>query len=246
MTNYETLIMEIFLEFLKYGAIGIAMVLAVLSYRLLSKEQEKEHVREPMLKSIRNYFLLSIILSLFFGVTEIATTLIPDSNSVTQVDTTKEKVNSLYQRQLKGQGDNNIDEKLSKIEYFVQRGVNSKYDSDGEALKNQLADAQKEIATLRAERYVNAVYALRDLVDADSLHFINIRHQPWNKERHYKLMYEILSHLSKIESAAKNQKELIRTSWEEFKKTYAFISDKNPSYYIVKSDIDELVKLGYN
>lgn len=238
--------MEIFLEFLKYGAIGIAMVLAVLSYRLLSKEQEKENVREPMLKSIRNYFLLSIVLSLFFGITEITTVLITPSGTNSQVDITEEKVNSLYNRQLKDHGDKTLEEKLTKIEYFVQRGVDSKYDSSGEQLRNQLSLAQKELATMKGQRYVDAVYALRDLVDADSLNFINIRHQPWNKERHYKLLYQILSHLSKVDATAKNQKQLLQKAWEDFKNSYAFISEKNPSYYIVKSDIDELVKFGIN
>ena len=54
-----------FIDFLAYGAIGIALALAILAYRLLSREQKNEQVREPMLKAIRNYFVLSIVLSLF-------------------------------------------------------------------------------------------------------------------------------------------------------------------------------------
>ena len=64
-----------FIDFLAYGAIGIALALAILSYRLLSKEQQREEVREPMLKSIRNYFIMSIVLSLFFGTGEIISML---------------------------------------------------------------------------------------------------------------------------------------------------------------------------
>jgi len=237
--------MEIFLEFLKYGAIGIAMVLAVLSYRLLSKEQEKENVREPMLKSIRNYFLLSIVLSLFFGVTEIATILISPSQTVT-TDATKDKLNAMYNRLLPDEADRSVEGKLEKLAYYVKRGQDSNYDSNGEELRKQLEAERRKNKSLRSALYVDAVYDLRDLVDADSLNFINIRHQPWKKERHFKLLYRVLSHLSRVDETAKNQKEIIQKAWEEFKASYAFITDRNQPFYIVRSDIDELVKLGIN
>lgn len=57
--------------FLKYGAIGISLALAILSYRLLSKEQDRDIIREPMLKAIKGFLFLALALSIFFGITEI-------------------------------------------------------------------------------------------------------------------------------------------------------------------------------
>jgi hypothetical protein len=61
------------IHFLKYGAIGIALALAVLSFRLLSKEQEQTRMRPTMLRLIRNYLRVTIFLSVFFGLLELAT-----------------------------------------------------------------------------------------------------------------------------------------------------------------------------
>ena len=59
------------LDYLAYGAIGIAMATAILAYRLLSSEQKKEHPNESILKMIKLFMGLAIFFSLFFGVIEI-------------------------------------------------------------------------------------------------------------------------------------------------------------------------------
>ncbi|XOV67126.1 MAG: hypothetical protein ACFHU9_16015 [Fluviicola sp.] len=237
--------MEIFLEFLTYGAIGIAMVLAVLSYRLLSKEQEKEHVREPMLKSIRNYFLLSIVLSLFFGATEITSSLIAPAKTKT-TDVTKNQLDAMFNRLLPNENVTSTEGKLDRLAYYVKRGKNSNYDSNGEELRAQLEEEKRKSASLESELYIDAVYDLRDLVDADPLKFINFRHEPWNKERHFQHLYHVLLHLNKVDVTVRNKTEILQAKWEEYKKTYAIISERNQPFYVVRSDIDELVKLGLN
>lgn len=60
-----------FIDFLKYGAIGVSLALAILSYRLLSKEQDQPGVRLPMLNSIKWYFGFALLLSVFFGSAEL-------------------------------------------------------------------------------------------------------------------------------------------------------------------------------
>ncbi|MCB0578679.1 MAG: hypothetical protein KDD10_05155 [Phaeodactylibacter sp.] len=57
-------------NYLEYGAIGLCLALFILSYRSLSKEQEKDAPNESILKTIKLYMGLSLVLAVFFGVKE--------------------------------------------------------------------------------------------------------------------------------------------------------------------------------
>ena len=59
------------LNYLAYGAIGIAMATAVLAFRLLSREQKKEHPNESILKMIKWFIGLAVFFAVFFGAIEI-------------------------------------------------------------------------------------------------------------------------------------------------------------------------------
>ena len=61
------------LEGLKYGAIGLCVILFIISTRLLSKEQNREDVRTPVLSMIKMFLGAAVFLSLFFGLTEYLT-----------------------------------------------------------------------------------------------------------------------------------------------------------------------------
>lgn len=58
------------LEYLAYGAIGIAMATTILTFRLLTSEQKKEHPNESILKMIKWFMGLTVFFSIFFGVIE--------------------------------------------------------------------------------------------------------------------------------------------------------------------------------
>jgi hypothetical protein len=62
------------LNALSYGSIGLAAVLAVLSYRLLSREAAREKPRAPMLASIRQYMYTALALLALAGLLRIAET----------------------------------------------------------------------------------------------------------------------------------------------------------------------------
>lgn len=50
-------------QFLAYGAIGLGLALAILAYRLLSKEQERPgHARAPVLRAIYVFMAFSLVL----------------------------------------------------------------------------------------------------------------------------------------------------------------------------------------
>jgi hypothetical protein len=59
------------LDYLAYGAIGIAMATTVLTFRLLTSEQKKEIPNESILKMIKWFMGLTVFFSLFFGVIEL-------------------------------------------------------------------------------------------------------------------------------------------------------------------------------
>jgi len=61
-----------FYKILSYGAIGLGCILAFLSYRLLSREQEKERPRQRILTSIYLFMVFSLSLSTVGFVTEYA------------------------------------------------------------------------------------------------------------------------------------------------------------------------------
>ena len=52
-------------NYLEYGAIGLCLALFLLSYRSLSKEQEKDTPNESILKTIKLYMGLSLLLAVF-------------------------------------------------------------------------------------------------------------------------------------------------------------------------------------
>lgn len=59
------------LDYLAYGAIGIAMATTILTFRLLVSEQKKAEPNESILKMIKLFIGLTVFFSLFFGVVEV-------------------------------------------------------------------------------------------------------------------------------------------------------------------------------
>lgn len=236
--------MEIFLEFLKYGAIGIAMVLVVLSYRLLSKEQEKDVVREPMLKSIRTYFLLALAMTLFFGITEIVSLAMSSNISTSDTDTTKDELRAYLDEEVPENAPHDSDKVIRTIEDYIQQA--SKYTSlqlnfsQVDSLNDQLSIAK----TAAEDRLFNtAVTCLEILVNNDHETFINIDFRGSEKTDHYDMLEIILQHEDKLLTSIENRRKRIRDSWVEFKKTYWLGEDNNELFYIIPSDISSLKKL---
>jgi len=51
------------LEILRLGAVGLVFLLAALAFRLLLKEQAREHPREPILRSVRVFMFFAVVLA---------------------------------------------------------------------------------------------------------------------------------------------------------------------------------------
>ncbi|GAB5416323.1 MAG: hypothetical protein Crog4KO_10930 [Crocinitomicaceae bacterium] len=235
--------MEIFLEFLKYGAIGIAMVLVVLSYRLLSKEQDKEHVREPMLKSIKSYIILALVLAAFFGVTEIVSLMIvPKQNK----GVLKEKIEGIYERNISDQNDKTINAKLKTIENFVERGVQP---IDSTEINSLIDEINKLENDLKYAVHIEKIHRLKEIVLSDPEKFTNLYHNSDKKTTIFSLLGDILVVHGKLDASnlkigQKMKNKLIQKTWVEYKDFRTDISDttKNNVRWMVGSDFDYLLK----
>lgn len=232
--------MEIFLEFLKYGAIGIAMALAVLSYRLLSKEQDRENVREPMLKSIRNYFMMAILLSAFFGGIEVLTKVWSTSDTNLNDSELSERISILYRKKLQPKyGSKKTDEQMDIIEDVVEQGLKDNPDcslceKERVALLAKIENAQRGI-------FVDAVMELQKLVDNDPTHSVNITHMVEQKEMHFSLLAQILNYIYD-ETLDGSSIEAIQENWKKFKQRY----HRKDVEFILGSDISQLLKYSRN
>lgn len=71
------------LEILKLGAIGLGFLLALLSYRLLVKEQSQTKPREAILNAVRTYMIFAITLVLIASIGEFVN---PNKSSRVTVD----------------------------------------------------------------------------------------------------------------------------------------------------------------
>lgn len=231
------------MEFLTYGAIGIAMVLIVLSYKLLSKEQDREDVRDPMLKSIKSYITLALILAAFFGVTEIVSMLVSGNSEAQSLSSEIERI---YNRNFKEGENKSLNDKLATIDESLRKGTTSKSEETGEKDK-EIAELRKMVERADFGKYVDFVLQLKDSVDSSYKSFINLTHKVDSKSHYYQMLGDILIYLDELEVSDKSSNARILEKWGELKKTYAYLgnTDKNRVEWIVGSDITELLKRGH-
>lgn len=216
-----------FLDFLKYGAIGISLALAILSYRLLSKEQEKEVERPAFLKSIKSYMYLTVFLSVFFGMMEF---FIPKEKV-----STDSPLNTIYSKYFKQYNDSTSSQKAQRISNYIS---SSKYDTSEvcDLYIQQLEKCNKQLASYDQGFYQNIIKLKKKLqTTPDS--WTNLRFDTNSKGETITLLKNIFislgydyHNLSNEEIIA--QYELKKQTWSEDRFAYIF-----------NSDITELIKI---
>lgn len=219
------------LEFLAYGAIGIALALAILSYRLLSKEQEKQEVRPVMLKHIRHYFLFTMLLSVFFGVTEIIVQFYGPEDAVSNPF-----IEEIHNEHLSQFEDNSINKKADRISHYVSLGINRQPENDCSELENKLKEQELQIASLQNGFYP-AIAELQRLIFQFGDNNINIDYRPNEKEEVFKLLEKIFVSLGELDNHTVSTK-VLQDKWKSFKSRYSATQLK----YIYHSDISQIVK----
>lgn len=108
-------------KLLAYGAIGLGLALAALSFLLLRKEQDKDKPRGELIKAIYVFMVFSLALSAGAFVAE---SLKPDQVSVTQLQTElAQKTTELAAVQLENR---KIEQRLSSARSQMQSVMNIK------------------------------------------------------------------------------------------------------------------------
>jgi|AP12_2_1047962.scaffolds.fasta_scaffold08630_2 hypothetical protein len=219
------------IDFLKYGAIGISLALAILSYRLLTKEQDKTDVRIPMLKSIRNYFILAVFLSVFFGLLELSSKVFlreENEQNIALVD--------IWESHFSEFPDSTLQQKISRISnnlYSKEKIIDtSEICSD---IYEELENCRKELETFDRGFYQNVI-KLKKAVSQDPDGWINIEFQTKTKP-------EVINSLKGIfKSLGENYDNLtdedIVLKWKSFKSKWS----NEKLGYIFHSDVSEIVK----
>lgn len=220
-----------FLDFLKYGAIGISLALALLSYRLLSKEQEKDAERPAMLKSIKTYMLLTLVLSVFFGAIE----LVPKMQ--TSHEDSDKTINHLWQDYFAQYNDSTPRQKLARIRNFLEKpGIRVDTLEVCEQYRQQLEQCRAELAAYDIGFYQNIVKLKRQIQTSPD-GWINLRYETESKTDFIKLLKATFNSLGY--DCNKDNNEAIVAKWESTKQTWA---DKQFEY-VFNSDVTELIRL---
>lgn len=222
-----------FIDFLSYGAIGIALALAILSYRLLSKEQDKEQVRQPMLNSIRNYFILALILSVFFGAGEIVSLFIGGNTSVT--DGTIEEI---WQAELSDYPDKTLDEKKIRIYTILKSGQNNISTSECGKMVSDLNQKLKEesdkVKELETSFYVSLEKFRRVALKSNSWVYLKSRNVD---NQVFEAMEKVFDGMA-IQLKSDFDKNVLTDEWVKLKSKWS----KNNTDHIESSDFPQLVK----
>jgi hypothetical protein len=214
-----------YLEFLKYGAIGIALALAVLSYNLLSKEQDKPKIRPSMLKTIKTYFGLALGLSLFFGVLEVLPMFVPDKNGYDF-----KEIDRIWGTYVKNNEDSTYQEKLARIEMKLKEGP-AEVDPlvICEDVQAALDNCKQKLSTNSTGFYAS-IASLRQGLNKDPDGWSRLDHLADQKGHLFDPLRQIFSRLGQNvdelsnEQLVENWKEL-KGKWTDTQLNYLFGSD---------------------
>lgn len=226
-----------YIDFLKYGAIGISLALAILAFRLLSKEQENAEERPAMLKSIRNYFIMAVFLSVFFGVTEIVSQIVKPQTEYSNSDL--DKVWNKHFNQFKDE-DTTYSQKEERISDYLD---NPKIEIDTQVICEQFVKQAKEYEEKLAE-YDNGFYQniikLKKQLNLDPNGWTNLNNNQNSKSEIFKSLEKIFDSLGyNVENITKEE---VVNKWISIKKSWA----KDYQFYVFNSDLTELIKIYLN
>jgi len=220
------------LEGLKYGAIGLCVILFIISTRLLSKEQNRESIRMPVLNMIKIFLGAAVFLSLFFGLTELLTPENTDDKLATLVD------DIWSNHKNKSVNDTSLSLKIARIK-TIQKNQPVDFSIDTlstcAAISEELEKSQDELKKMNQNFYSN-IARLKKIIDQRG-ESINIDYDPASKTTLYETLEEIFIKLDLVETAT-NDHQVIRNKWKAIKKKWSPSNHK----FIFYSDLPQLVR----
>jgi len=219
------------LDFLAYGALGISLALSILAYRLLSKEQDKETVRPPILKAIRGYLIFALTLSLFFGLTEFIA-------QIREFKRPGKQIEQLWQQHFADRPDKNQAQKLARLQdALADYEKCSTLSARNKALNEALNQCKSDLSELNKGFY-NNIIKLRKAIDQDPDGWINITFNPNEKEPLFHLLEQLFVSLGE-QNTNKESTDKTIARWKEIKSRWS----NRDTHYIFRSDIPELVRI---
>jgi hypothetical protein len=222
------------LDFLAYGALGISLALAILAYRLLSKEQDKETVRPPILKAIRGYLIFAFTLSLFFGITEFLT-------HIRELKRPGKQIEEMWQQHFADSPDKNQAQKLARLQdALADYEKYSTLAAKNKELNEALKQCKSDLSELNKGFY-NNIMKLRKAIDQDPDGWINITFNPDEKEALFHLLEQLFVSLGEQNTYTGSTDKTI-ARWKEIKSRWS----NRDTHYIFRSDIPELVRIYLN
>lgn len=218
------------LEGLKYGAIGLCVIMFIFSTRLLLKEQNREgEARVPILNMIKMFLGAAVFLSLFFGLSEVFKPKRIDKDIESSINRIWEEnyfnsIDTTLQLKL-----NRIKSKAQNIDVFIDTSTVC------EDVITKLNHCETNLKEIDHQFYSNIV-KLKKEIDKNG-ESINIDWDKANKRNIYKIIEDIFIKLDEL-NAINNSDEVIRAKWKEYKKKWS----KKDHKYVLYSDVPQLVR----
>ena len=222
-----------YLALLKYGAIGLCVILFIVSTRLLSKEQGRDEVRQPVLNSIRLYLGAAVLLSIFFGLTEFFS---PEETN----DTMEATINTVWERQFGSfTQDTTLALKMKRLKTGPISTPNLVNTEELETLQSELAQCSENLKEVDHAFYSNIVKLKKSISDyGDS---INLSFRPEEKQQVFEIMEELLLKLNILETHDNSHSDIAR-KWIQLKRSWI-----NTNHGLVlDSDVPHIVRTYLN
>ena len=220
-----------FVNFLSYGAIGISLALAILSYRLLTKEQNSETERPAMLKQIKNFLGVAVFLSVFFGLMEFASQVFISKDAASAAE-----LEMIWDRHFSQYPDSTVDQKAGRISEFLAHPpeqvdtaiICGTYIDELDQLKLKLA--KYDIG------FYENIVKLKNQLKLDPDGWSNLDHDTEIKTEIFNALRNIFRSLGFDYEELTNEE--IVTEWKAYKSSW----ETEKLGYIFNSDITQLVK----
>ena len=190
------------LEFLKYGAIGIALALAALSYKLLAREQDKTEARLPVLNTIKFYFIFSIFLSLLFAGVELYSAVGKKSGN-------SEELDELHKTFFGNRPDSTDHQKTAALTNLVL-----KLQQTNEQLTSQLESLNKEDESLDFYKNISDLSAFVNQYGGINLVYeSNAKQEVFNTLNRLYIRLELCDNYIETNEAVINQWKSLKAKW---------------------------------
>lgn len=222
------------IEFLAFGAIGVALFLFILSFVLLHREQ-KLGARHQVYKNIKSYMGFSLILALFFGGIEIY----KFTNSVSEAKRAEHAINAIYEEYFITSNDSTIDEKITRIKTHLLTDDHTIDTAEiCDQVLRELDICKNELNTINKGFYSNII-KLRNAILDDPDNWINVEYNINEKTQVYGIMEDILISIEVFQNDGQSTKDII-LEWKLIKQRWE--NDESKFKYITYSDIPYLVR----